>query len=288
MSPRAWLGRLTGPALWTWAAACFAFLFAPIVTTVIYSFNRGVLGKQSAAFTGFTTQWYPIAWQNDDLRHSLFISLEVAVCAAVISTTIGVAAGIVLARQRGVVSRVLEFLVYFLVIVPEIVTAISLLVFYVKSGVTLGLLPLIAGHTPFAIAVVALVVRSRVLTLDRTLEHAASDLGARPWAVLRDVQLPQLAPALAAALIISFTFSFDDLVTSLFLTTPTVTTLPVFILGTVHAGTTPDIYAVASVVLAATIVDLAVAALVYRWQRARLSARRSFAARPGDAAQATA
>lgn len=256
-----------------WAIAVFAFLFAPIVTAVVYSFNRGVLGRQTSSFTGFTTHWYPDAWANGELRHVVGVSFRVAIATALLATVLGTITGFALGRRRGrVIPFALEALVYLLLIVPEIVLAVSLLLFYSKAGVALGLWPLVAGHSPFTIAVVAIIVRSRVVALDRATEDAAADLGAGPWRTFWDVTFPQLRPAMLAGAVLAFTFSFDDLVISLFLTTPTVSTLPVYLFGTVRLGVRPDVYAIAAMMLAFTLVMLAIAAALYRWQSRRSGA----------------
>jgi len=256
-----------------WTIAVFAFLFAPIVTAVLYSFNRGVLGKQTSSFTGFTTHWYPDAWANGALRHVAGVSLRVALATAVLSTALGTITGFALGRRRGrFVPLALEALVYLLLIVPEIVLGISLLLFYSKAGIGLGLWPLVAGHSPFTVAVVAIIVRSRVVALDRATEDAAADLGAGPWRTFWDVTFPQLRPAMLAGAILAFTFSFDDLVISLFLTTPTVSTVPVYLFGTVRLGARPDVYAIAAMMLAFTLVMLAASGLLYRWQARRSGA----------------
>jgi ABC-type spermidine/putrescine transport system permease subunit II len=264
----------TTGALAVWTGLVFAFLFAPIGTAVLYSFNRGVLGKQSATFVAFTTHWYTVAWHNDALRHSVAVSLRVALLTAVIATALGTPAALALARSRsGLVPGLLEGLIYLLLIVPEIVLGVGFLLFYSKLGVTLGRWPLVAAHSPFTIAVVALVVRARALTMDRSTEDAAADLGAGAWRIFWTITFPQLQTAVLAAAVLAFTFSFDDLVISVFLTTPTVTTLPVYLFGSARFGVTPDVYAIAAVMLAFTLVMLALVALVYRWQSRRLGAQ---------------
>ena len=257
-------------ALGVWTLLVLVFLFAPIVTAVLYSFNQGVVGRQTSRFTGFTTGWYPTAWSDGQLRHSVTVSLEVAIGTAVIATALGTVSGFVLGRHRGRVLRgSLEALVYLLLIVPEIVLAVSLLTFYSKLGVNLGLWTLVAGHTPFTIAVVALIVRARVVAIDRSTEEAAQDLGAGRLHTLWDVTLPQVRPAILVGLLLAFTFSFDDLVISLFLTTPTITTLPVYLFGTVQLGARPDVYAIATMMLGFTLLMLALAGVAYGWQSRR-------------------
>jgi ABC-type spermidine/putrescine transport system permease subunit II len=264
----------TTGALGLWTGLVFAFLFAPIVTAVLYSFNEGVLGKQSATFVAFTTRWYSVAWHNDALRHSVAVSLQIALLTALIATALGTPAALALARAPGrLVPASLEVLVYLLLIVPEIVLGVGFLLFYSKLGVALGMWPLVAAHSPFTIAVVTLVVRARVLAIDRTTEDAAADLGAGHWRIFWTITFPQLQTAMLAAAVLAFTFSFDDLVISVFLTTPTVTTLPVYLFGSARFGVTPDVYAVATVMLTFTLAMLALVALLYRWQARRVGAQ---------------
>jgi ABC-type spermidine/putrescine transport system permease subunit II len=260
-------------ALGLWTALVFVFLFAPIITAVLYSFNEGALGKQTASFTGFTTRWYGVAWDNQELRHSVAVSLRVAIATAVIATVLGSIAGFVLARYRGVARTSLEVLIYLLLIVPEIVLGVGFLLFYARVGISLGTWPLVAAHTPFTIAVVALIVRSRAVAIDRASEEAAADLGAGRMRILWTVLLPQLQTAILAGAVLAFTFSFDDLVISIFLTTPTVTTLPVYLFGSARFGVTPDVYAVTAVLFAFTLTMLAISALIYRWQASRAGER---------------
>lgn len=257
-------------ALAIWALAVLVFLFAPIVTAVAYSFNEGVLGRQSVAFTSVTTHWYRVAWQNGELRSALGVSLRVAAASSIIATILGTLAGFVLARRTGVARGALEALVYLLLVVPEIVLGVALLLFFTRVGVPLGTLTLIAAHSPFMIAVIALVVRSRVLAIDRATEEASADLGAGPWRTFFGVTLPQARPAILAGMILAFTFSFDDLVISYFLTTPTVATLPVYLFATIRFGVRPDVNVVATFMLAFTLTLLSLSGLVYWWQSRRV------------------
>jgi ABC-type spermidine/putrescine transport system permease subunit II len=221
-----------------------------------------------------TTSWYSAAWNDPTLRHSVSVSFKVAIFVALISVVLGAITGIAIARHSSRVIRMsLETMVFMLVIVPEVVLAVSLLVFYTRTGFELSTWTLVAAHTPFTIAIVAIIVRSRVVALNPLLEDAAADLGAGTWSTMRDVILPELRPALIAGLILSFTFSFDDLATSEFLTTPTVSTLPVYLFGTLHSGSTPEVYAAAAMMLGFTIVLLLLAGLLYRQQSRRVATR---------------
>jgi ABC-type spermidine/putrescine transport system permease subunit II len=269
------VSRLRRIRLSTWllgiaTAIVIAFLLAPIVTVVIFAFNKGANGLQTVGITGLTTKWFGAAWHNSAATGALKTSLTIALCAATLSAIIGTVAGFALARRRGAASRLLEGLVLLLLIVPEIVLAVSLFQFYTKAGVSLGLWPLIFAHTPFPSAVVAIIVRSRVVALDRSLDDAAADLGAGPLRVVRDIQLPLVRPAIMAGALLAFTFSFDDLIISNFLTTPTVTTLPVFLFSTtVRTGVRPDVYAIATMMLAFTLTIVSLGVIVYRWQSRR-------------------
>lgn len=265
--------RLSTVLLGAVTALVLVFLLAPIITAVIYSFNEGTNGRQTADLTGFTTHWFGDAWNNTQATDALRTSLEVAVCAATIAAIVGTAAGFVLARGRGIYTTVVEVLVLLLLIVPEIVLAVALLLFYSKSGVTLGFVPLVGAHTPFTTAVVALIVRSRVVALDRSLEDAAADLGAGGVRSFLDIQLPLVRPAILAGAMLAFIFSFDALVISVFLTTPTVNTLPVYLFSSVRSGIRPDVFAIATMMLAFTLTCLAITALIYRWQSRRAGSK---------------
>jgi len=270
---RAGGGTVAEGALALWYALAIVFLFAPIVVSIIYSFNVGTLGKQTSLFTGWTWDWYGAAWGNVSLRRSVQTSVVVSFWAALISVAIGSALGFALVRHPSVrVRGALSALTYILLIVPETVTGVSLLLFYAETGIRLGLWTLVAGITPLAISVTALIVRTGVLTLDRRLEEASADLGASRWQTLRFVILPHLAPAVAAGALMAYVFSFDNLVVSTFLTTPQVSTLPVYLYGSLQYGPSPAVYAAASAVFAFTIALLALAGLLYLVVRRRAGA----------------
>jgi ABC-type spermidine/putrescine transport system permease subunit II len=211
------------------------------------------------------------------LRSATVSSLKIAVAVAVLSTAIGTVTGIALVRHPSRALRTaLQALVLLLIIVPEVVLAVSLIVFFTKLHVPLGLVPLIAGHTPFTIAVVTMIVRARVLIVDREMEYAATDLGADPLRMFRDILLPQLRPAMLAGLILSFTFSFDDLLISEFLTSPRVTTLPVYLFGSTRIGVTPAVYATAAMMFALSAALLVLCGVLYSRHVRRARAASSF------------
>ena len=257
--------RFAEMGLGAWYAVVVVFLFVPLATGIVYSFNLGVDNKQTATLTGWTLQWYAAAWNDLALRHAVAESVIVAAWCALLSLLLGTMLGFVVVRHPARrVRRVLTLITYLLLIVPESVIGISLLLFYAVTGVPLDTATLVAGITPIGIAVVALVVRARMLTLDRDLEDAAADLGGTRSATLRYIVLPQLAPAVAAGGVMAYTFSFDNLVISAFLTTPQTGTLPVYLYGSLQYGPSPAVYAAASAVFVFTVAMLAIAALLYR------------------------
>lgn len=265
MSARTAIGRNGSIGLGVWYGLVVVFLFAPILTSMVYSFNLGSLGKQTSTFTGWTVQWFGEAWNNASLRRAVQVSLVASFWSAIVAVVLGTCLGIALVRHpSATVRRLLSGLTYILLIVPETVIGVSLLLFYSVTRVRLGMPTLVAGITPLAIAVTALIVRAGVLTLDRQLEDAAADLGANRWQALRFVILPHLMPAVLAGALMSYVFSFDNLVISSFLTTPSISTLPVYLYGSLQYGPTPAVYAAATSVFVFTLLLVALAGLLYR------------------------
>lgn len=258
-------GRGWTIGLTAWFVAAVVFLLVPIAAAFVYSFNVGTLGKQTATFTGWTLDWYPIAWQDDSLRNSVITSLEAACWVAALGLLVGGTLGLALVRHPAArVRRLLSGLTYILLIVPETVIGVSLLLFYSQTAIPLSMATLVAGQTPVVISVVALIIRSRALTLDRGLEEASADLGAGRVQTLVFVVLPHLAPALAAGALMSYAFSFDNLVISTFLTTPEVNTLPVYLYGSLQYGPSPAVYAATTAISVVTIIGLGLAVMVMR------------------------
>jgi ABC-type spermidine/putrescine transport system permease subunit II len=193
------------------------------------------------------------------------VSLIASFWSAIVAVVLGTCLGIALVRHpNAAVRRMLSGLTYVLLIVPETVIGVSLLLFYSVTRLRLGMPTLVAGITPLAIAVTALIVRAGVLTLDRRLEDAAADLGANSWQTLRHVILPHLMPAVLAGALMSYVFSFDNLVISSFLTTPSISTLPVYLYGSLQYGPSPAVYAAAASVFVFTLLLVALAGLLYR------------------------
>lgn len=242
------------------AALVYAFLYAPIVVLVVFSFNRAHL---AAVWGGFGTGWYGKLWDDQPMREAAKISLLVAGVTTVLATVVGTAAALALARypRRGGATRGLLFLP---VVVPEIVTGVALVTFFGLVRVQLGLTTVILAHLAFSVSYVAIVVRARLAGLDRSLEEAATDLGAGAWGTFARVTLPLIAPGVAAAALLVFTVSLDDYVITSFVAGPGATTLPLKIYSMLKTQVTPEVNAACTVLLAFTVVLIAISQLLLR------------------------
>lgn len=240
------------------------FLYAPLLLSIVYSFNVGVGGRQTARFTGLTLANYASAWNDASIRAAVVSGVEVGLAVMVIATALGTVLGFVVVRHpRAWVRRVLAGLVTLLLIVPEVVIAVSFLQMATDLDLTLGYGTMVVALTPMTIALVAFVVRASVLTLPAAIEDAARDLGASNLQVLGTIVLPQIVPAILVGAVLSFTMAFDNLVIATFLSTPDVTTLAVYLYSSLNYGTTPTVYAATSAIFAFTLVMLALAGGVY-------------------------
>ena len=230
-------------------AAVYIFLYAPILVLVAFSFNRTRL---HAAFGGFTLVWYQRLIENPQVMGALRNSLVVALAATVVSTALGTAAALAFHRQRTRLAGAWNTLVMLPLVVPEIVLAASLLLFFATLGLRLGFLTVILAHVAFSVSYAFVVVAARLSGFDHSLEEAAADLGAGPWQVFRQVTLPLMAPGVLAAALLVFSLSLDDFVITSFVAGVGSTTLPVQIYSMVRSGISPEINAVSTLLLAAT------------------------------------
>src|SRR6266851_5655862 len=203
------IGRLFEPALRTWTALVYAFLFVPIATVVFFSFNASRLVD---VWTGFSLKWYGTAWTDPSILDALRVSVTVAVINAVLATAFGTLAAIGMQRVGRRTRTAFEVLVYGTIVTPEIVIAIASLLFFVTINVDLGIPTIVITHVVYNTSIVALIVRARLVGMDRTLDEAAADLGATPLETLRRITIPLLYPAILAGALLAFTFSFDDFV----------------------------------------------------------------------------
>jgi len=243
------------------SALVYAFLFLPIVVVVIYAFNSGT---NVAEFAGFSTKPFSRALDDDTITSAIERSLQIAVASAIIATVFGTAAALALSRVSRRVRNPFDVLVFLTLVVPELVIAVSTLIFFVNAGFELGLVTMFLGHTVFNASLVLLVVRARFVSMGSSLEEASRDLGASALATFRQVTLPRLAPAIVAGAMLSFTFSFDDVVISNFTSGAGNDTWPLRILSGLRFGLRPDLNAAATMMLGVTLLGLGTAALILR------------------------
>lgn len=249
------VSRLPGFA--TVAIAAFALLYLPIVTLVIYSFN----GSNSVAiWGGFSLHWYADAWANDDVKAATVRSLVIGASAAFLSTVLATLAALGTTRRKAFKGQTFIYVVINQpLMVPEIVTAVALLIFFgiikVATGYQ-GLGYLIAAHTAFCIPFAYLPIRARLESMDLTLETVAADLYATPWATFRRVTLPLLAPGITAGAMLAFVISLDDVVITEFVKSGGQDTLPTYMLGQLRRAFTPEVNAISTMLLAVTVLLL--------------------------------
>jgi spermidine/putrescine transport system permease protein len=253
--------RAANVALRTHGTLVYAFLYLPIVIVVVYAFNDSRLVQ---IWHGFSLRWFREAWEDDSMRQALKISLITATFNAVLATLLGTAAGIALRNVGKRTRSTFDVFMYTTLIVPEIVIAIASLLFFVTIGLPLGPVAIIITHAVFNTSVVGLIVRSRLAGMDRSLEEASADLGATRWGTFRQVTLPQLRPAVIAGALLAFTFSFDDVVLSSFVSGVGSTTLPVEIFSQIRFGLSPKINVVAVLTLTLTITAIVTAQVLLR------------------------
>jgi len=228
----------------------YAFLYMPLLSVVLFSFNDSSL---ATVWGGFSTRWYSELLDNEQVLSALFLSLKIGISAATLATLFGTMAGMALARFGRFRSRSLfTGLVMSPMVMPEVITGLALLLLFVSLQQLTGwpgqrgFGTITIAHTTFAIAYVAVIVQSRLSAMDESLEEAAMDLGGRPFRVMIDITLPLIAPAMVAGWLLSFTLSLDDLVLASFVSGPGGSTLPMLIFSKVKLGVTPDINALAS------------------------------------------
>ena len=248
-------------ALGAWSALVYVFLYAPIFVVVLFAFNGG---RQVLYWEGFSTKWFGEALADDSITEPFRNSLVVALGNAAIACVLGTALALALPRMRPFIRTPIDALVYMTLVTPEIVFGISALIFFVQAGIPLGLKTILVSHVVFNASVVALIVRARFVGMGQALEEASYDLGAGPLATFRQVTLPALSPAILAGGLLAFTFSFDDFITSFFVSGAGTTTLPLRIFSSLRFGVSPVINAAAAMILGLTLVSIAVAYLVLR------------------------
>ena len=246
----------------------FVFLYAPIVSLIVFSFNES---KLVTVWGGFSVKWYGELFRNPQILGAAWISLKVAAVSATLAVALGTLAAYALTRFGRFRSRaLLTGMTTAPLVMPEVITGLSLLLLFVSMEQIFGwpagrgMTTIIIAHVTFCMAYVTVVVQSRLAGMDESLEEAAMDLGARPVRVFFDVTIPVIAPALVAGWLLAFTLSLDDLVVASFVTGPGASTLPMVVFSKVRLGVSPDINALATLIIAAVATGVLIATLILR------------------------
>jgi spermidine/putrescine transport system permease protein len=245
------LGKVPDRALLLFAALIYAFLYAPILVLVFFSFNST---RSTQVWTGFSLEWYGELLRDQTIFDAFRISMIVGVTATAIATVIGTLTALALTRYRFRGKAVADSTIYAATVMPEIVVGVSLLVFFVAAGFALGITTIIIAHVAFTISFVTIVVRARLSGMDRSVEEAAQDLGATPVQTFLRVTLPLILPGVMAGALLAFTLSFDDFVITFFVAGVGSSTLPLKIYSMIRFGVSPAINALSTVVLVVTMI----------------------------------
>lgn len=251
-------------ALFAISLLLYVFLYAPIAVVVLQSFNSARYG---AAWGDFTTNWYTLLLHNEPALRATVVTLALAATSTIISATLGTLLALGLSRGRFAGQNAAEWTLRTVIVVPDIVMAVALLMFYAAVRKWLGFLEpgfvtMTLAHITFQIPFVTLVVRARLNGLDRSLTEAARDLGATSWQTFRHVTLPLIRPGILTGALLAFTLSLDDFVVSFFTTGPGATTLPILIYSSVKRGLSPEIHALSTLLVAVSIIATAAVMLL--------------------------
>jgi len=265
-----WLGQYFGKS---WMAATFLFLYMPLIFMVVFSFNST---RQDAIFTGFSLRWYDALTRDTKIVEGFWLSVQVATIAGIASAVLATFSAFVLVRYRRFTGRTLfSGMVNAPLVMPEVVIGLSLLLLMVGIQNAFGwpqrgMMTIVLGHTLLGMSYGMVVVQSRLMEMDRAIEEAAMDLGARPFQVFFLITMPNILQAIFAAYLLAFTLSFDDVVIAEFLSGPGVNTLPQVIFGYARRGINPTIYAAATLlIVSVTLVVVAYSVWVARQTRKR-------------------
>jgi putrescine transport system permease protein len=251
----------------------FLFLYIPIALLIIFSFNESRL---VTVWGGFSTKWYGTLMHNEQVLNAAYLSLRIAAMNATIATVLGTLAAVAMVRFGRFRGRALmSEMIATLLVMPEVILGLSLLLLFVSMQGAIGwpgqrgVLTILIAHATFSTAYVTVLVQSRLAGMDRSFEEAAYDLGANAFTVFRTVTLPMIAPALVAAWLLAFILSFDDLVIASFASGPSATTLPMIIFSKVRFGISPEINALATIIVVTVAVFVGLAGLLLQRQNAQ-------------------
>ncbi len=251
----------------------FAFLYIPILSLIVFSFNRSRL---ATVWGGFSVEWYGKLFHNGQVIKAAALSVQIAFTSATFATILGTLAGLALARFRTFRGRTMfSGLVTAPLMMPEVITGISSLMLFILMAQWIGwpgsrgFTTITIAHITFSMAYVATIVQSRLSSMDVSIEEAAMDLGSKPWQVLWDITLPVISPAILAGWLLAFTISLDDVVITNFTSGPGSTTLPILIWSKVKLGVTPDINALATIIIVTVGIGVVIAGIIMQRADAR-------------------
>ena len=245
-----------------------AFLYLPILILVVFSFNESRL---VTVWAGFSTKWYVAIFENEAFLNAAWVTFRVAIVSATVSTFLGMLAALALLRAGRFPGRTLfNSMIYAPLVMPEVIMGLALLLLFVSVEFNRGFWTITIGHITFSMCYAAVVIASRLVSMDRSLEEAARDLGCTSVSAFVLVTLPAIAPAVAAAWLLAFTLSLDDLVIASFTSGPGATTLPMKIYSQVRLGVTPEINALSTMLIATVSTGVVMASLVGRRYERRL------------------
>ena len=231
-----------------------------MVILVIYSFNES---KLVTVWAGFSTKWYGELLQNEAFLDAAWVTIKVAVFSSTLATILGTMAAYVLVRAGRFRGRtVFSGMIYAPLVMPEVITGLSLLLLFIGIGLDRGVLTIVLAHTTFSMCFVSVVVSARLASFDRSLEEAALDLGCSAWQAFYLVTLPIIAPAVISGWLLAFTLSLDDLVIASFTAGPSATTLPIKIFSAVRLGVSPEINALSTIMIAIVTIGVIAASLI--------------------------
>jgi len=238
----------------------FAFLYLPMVILIIYSFNDS---KLVTVWAGFSTKWYGELLRNEAFLDAAWVTIKVAVISSSIATVLGTMAAIVLVRAGRFSGRTLfSGMIYAPLVMPEVITGLSLLLLFIGLNVDRGVMTIVLAHTTFSMCYVSVVVSSRLANFDQSLEEAALDLGCSQMQAFFLVTLPIIAPAVISGWLLAFTLSLDDLVIASFTAGPSSTTLPIKIWSSIRLGLSPEINALSTLMIGIVAVGVITASLI--------------------------
>jgi putrescine transport system permease protein len=245
----------------------FAFLYLPMVLLVIYSFNSS---KLVTVWAGFSTKWYGELLRDEAFLNAAWVTIKVAVISSTFATVLGTMAAYVLVNFGRFFGRTLfSGMIYAPLVMPEVITGLSLLLLFIGMGLDRGILTIVLAHTTFSMCYVSVVVSSRLVSFDRSLEEAALDLGCNRFDAFRLVTLPIIAPAVVSGWLLAFTLSLDDLVIASFVSGPASTTLPIKIWSAVRLGVSPEINALSTLMIGIVTIGVISASLVSKHNSVR-------------------